>query len=131
MRLILPLGVWICYGPALGGRIFVNKTMGNVFSHENSSRISYTEGSHLIYIEMTLEPRGYRPLIGQTPLQTNQSTAVILLITSITYPTTASATSSKCTLPALHTEIPLRRHSSRSMWLTPALEECDLRKVAE
>lgn len=73
---------------------------------------------------MTLEPRGYGycPSTGQTPLRTNRSPALILLITSITSPTAVSATSSENTVPALHTEIPRRRHSGRSMWLTPALE---------
>lgn len=70
---------------------------------------------------MTLEPRGYSPLIGQRPARINRSAADIFRRTSIRSPTARSAQSSEKISPALAMEILRRRHSGRLMWLRPAL----------
>ncbi|MFS7932608.1 hypothetical protein Hanom_Chr04g00369941 [Helianthus anomalus] len=65
--------------------------------------------------KLTFEPRVYSPEVAQRPLRTNLSPLVILLITSISNPTAASATSSENTSPVLVTVIPRRRHSAMSI----------------
>jgi len=106
------------------GKLLIKKwlpiciTWNNIVYHTYFVHNKYKKQMKL----QTLEPSGKFQDAFWTCLLKNLSAAEIFLLTSINKATAISAASSEKRFPALATWIPRCRHTSRSMWLVPAVE---------